>query len=260
MNDRPLVGHQTIFKSLHNQSNEVLDRPEIIIQLPDISTVRWADRADLLKRLDEISSPSERLVTLMKSIFHPYEEPTYEAKMIRKCTIGGALIGFFHGSLIRSQDLHAKYIREHNASVFEHKVLAHRHHFDHLVRNLAIRGWPYAFKSGLLCASASTIAFGTIVYRNDIYLPDWLVGFTTLGAISRCWLGLRGMIGGGMFGVAASVVGFGLAKGYELLVGQSVPQMRYNEHSLWLKRRAASRQIAMKAGQKAFYEISSKLD
>lgn len=259
MNDRPLVGRQTIYKSFFNQSNEVLDRPEIIIQVPDISTVRWADKLEFLKRLDEISSPSERLLTLLKSVFHPYEEATYEAKMIRLSTFGGAVIGFVHGAL-SSRDLHAKYIREHNAAVFEHKVLAHRHHFDHLVKNLAIRGWPYAFKSGLLCAAASTVAFGTIVYRNDIYFPDWLVGFTALGAISRSWLGLRGMIGGGMFGVAASVIGFGCAKGYELFVGQSIPQMRYTEHNLWLERRAALRERAIKAGQDAFYEKSSTLD
>lgn len=260
MNDRPLVGDQTIHRSVFNHSNEVLDNPGIVIQYPEISTVKWADKAEYLRRLDVIESPSQRVLTLIKSVFIPWEEPTYEALMIRTSAFGGGCIGFLHGAIMRSQDLHAKYAREHNASVFEHKVLAHRHHFDYLVKNVSIRAWPYAFKSALLCGAASSIAFGTIVYRSDVHYSDWLVGFTTLGALSRSWLGLRGMIGGGMFGVAASVLGYGVAKGYELFTGQTIPQMRYNEHKNWLERREKLRARAMRVSEDAFREINAKLD
>lgn len=247
-------------RSLNESSNQLLECPDIAIQTPDPSTVYRGDKADYIVRMNNIASPNERLLTLVKSIFNPSGEPTHEAFFIRKVTFTGVVVGFIHGGLMKSQHIHADYIRKHNASVFSNKVLAERHFWDNLVWRIATQGTPYALKSGLLCAAASFTALGSIVYRNDLYLPDWLIGFTTLGSISRCWLGMRGVVGGGMFGVAAGLIGFGLARGFELVTKQSVSQMRYVEHTLWLARQEAKRAAKLRASHEEFSERMQKLN
>lgn len=258
MSDRIIIDG-SFAKAINTDSNELLDCPEIVIQLPDPDTVYRGDKADILQRLNNLESPSERLLTLAKSVFIPYEDPTHEAYLIRTITLAGASIGFIHGGILNSQHIHEDYIRKHNATIFENKAVADRHFWDNLFWRIGSQGLPNAIKAGLLCGAASTTALGSIVYRNELYLPDWLVGFSAIGSLSRCWLGMRGVVGGGMFGVAAGLIGYGLAKCYELVIGKSVSHMRYIEHSLWLERRAAKQEQIHRLGRYDFSERMKKL-
>lgn len=246
---------------LAERSNKDLEAADEIIIVPPREDVQYyKDPIEYINRLDEIESPNHRLITLAKSVFNYREEPTHEASMIRYMFISGAAGGMFYGAFMARHDVTSTFIRNYNASVFEGKYRAKRMYYDRLINGLYSHGLNYGFKTSLLAGSASIISFGSITYRNKLYFPDWLVGFTTLGGLTRLWLGSRAVAVGGLLGAIVGTVGFGVAKGLEYFSSYSVAQMRYLDHHEWSTRRQNQR-IKFLAGQeKQFKQFTDSTD
>lgn len=183
--------------------------------------------------LNEISSPSQRLKELFYSTINISTEPTYQAWWIRKFIIGGAAVGFITGGIIYSQDIQADYIRQHNHAVFEGKYKGNRHFWDTLATRCAGRGMKYGFRSAALLTAAATIGISTITYRSKLYLPDWIIGYTALGAISRLWVGPRKMVAGSVICLGIGMFAFGFLRLMEVSTGISISEMEYLSHAQW---------------------------
>lgn len=217
------------------KSNKDLEAADEVIIMPPKEDVQYyKDPIEYINRLDKIESPNQRLITLTKSIFNFKEESTHEAYLIRYMFLSGALGGMLFGAFMSKNDVTSSFIRSYNASVFEGKYRAKRMYYDRLISGLFSHGLNHCFKTSLLTGSAGIISFGSITYRNKLYFPDWLIGFTTLGGLSRLWLGSRAVAVGGLLGAIVGTFGFGIAKGLEAFSGYSVSQMRYLEHHEWL--------------------------
>lgn len=222
-----------------DNKNIFIDIADEVIQVPRRDEVQLKDPEILMKRLQDLQSPSERLRHFFWSMVNFKDQQTHESYYIACMTVTGTTAGWLFGGLAGSKHIHAEYARRHNASVFDGKYRAERHHFDNFVYRIFRRGMKYGVGTGLLCASSGILTFGSINYRNQLYYPDWAIGFATLGAITRCWLGLRGVTAGGVLGLAIGTFGYGLARGFEKLSGQSVTQLRYLNHVEYLRKREA---------------------
>lgn len=223
-------------------SNKILEvGPEDFVAPPDPSLVTTlkGDPTKLYNRIGELQTPNERLCLLLKSLFNPIEEPTHEAYAIRSMVICGAFVGLVFGGILRSPQAHDDYIRLHNASVFDNKHAARRHYYDSFINTVVRRGIDFGFKLSLLAGSAGIITYGSIAYRDKLYLPDWLIGFGTLGGVSRLWLGSRAVAAGAVIGATGGLIGFGIAKGMESFSGSTATQLRQLNHDRWARNQAS---------------------
>lgn len=219
-----------------NTGSVYIDEADSAIIVPTREEVEIRDPDEYLKRLSEMQSPEDRLSELLVSIFDPTNVPTHESLYIRTMAFMGCASGWIYGGILKNSDLAAEYARKFNHATYEGRTLARKHYTDHYLYTVAGRGIKHAIGGGLLCGSAGLVAFGSMTYRNKLYYPDWAVGFTTLGALSRFWsLGHRGAIGGGCFGLIGGTIGYGLAKMYEKVLGKSVSEMRYFRHKEYLE-------------------------
>lgn len=223
-------------------SNMAFDIAPSVIVVPDYEVVKGTfSEEELISRLDRLQSPKERLKQLfLTTIDLSAHDVTHESQWIRQTTFCGFGVGMLFGGILNSQDYHDDYIRKHNADVFEGKYRGNRHFWDSLFYRVIGRGSKMGLKAGLLCGTATFIALGSINYRNRLYYPDWLVGFTALGGLSRLWLGARAVAVGGLCGFVASLIGYGLGRCSELFTGQKVTYFRTLSHTAWLEQREAT--------------------
>lgn len=221
-------------------SNYVVDRADEVITAPKPEDARDYQSPEVyMNRLSSLEEPKDRLKALFTSLVDFQNEPTHEAEMIRHMSIVGTMVGGFFGGLLNSQGAHDRYRRLHNASVFDNQYRGNRHFWDTLLVGVVSKGLKHGVQCFLLTTSVGLIGFGSIAYRNKLYLPDYLVGFGTLGAITRLWLGSRAMLAGAGFGFAIGIFAYGFGKGFELLTGESIAQIRLRNHSQWLVAREA---------------------
>lgn len=212
-----------------------------------IGTPSYEEALDLetpeerIRRLDTIQTPMERLKELFVNTMNPRaHDLMHEALWIRAMALNGFVGGLFYGGILTSKGAHADYQRQHNAEVFEGRYRGNRHFWDTLITRCFSRGLKYGVRTCLLTSATGFICLGSIAYRNKLYLPDWIIGFTTIGGLSRLWLGSRAVAFGGLLGAAAGLVGYGLAYSFECASGRDVTYFRSIHHSEWLQRREAT--------------------
>lgn len=194
-----------------------------------------------ISRLANMQSPSERLKDLfINTINFRAHDVSHEARWIRIMAANGALFGMLYGGVLNSQGAHADYQRKHNADVFEGKFRANRHFWDTLILRCASKGLKFGFRTGILMGLTGFISFGSITYRDKLYFPDWIVSFTTLGGLSRLWLGSRAVAVGGLGGFVGGLLGYGVARSIELFSGHQVTYFRRLYHTEWLESRQAT--------------------
>jgi hypothetical protein len=239
--------------------NEFFDTADDVIIVPNIEDIRIKDPEVYMRRLETIQSPRERLLEFLKSQFDLSYEPTHEAVYIRIMGLTGLMFGWLLGGMARTRHTFEDLRRQHNASVFDGHHRAKRYIMDNYVYTSIRKGARVGLGSCLLCSSAGLIGFGTIIYRDRLYLPDWLVGFGTLGAVSRCWLGTRGVVFGAGMGVLAGAFGYGYARFMEISTGKSIAEMRYMTHVEYARKRQIQLDRYHKARQETDLEMLSKV-
>jgi hypothetical protein len=215
------------------------DLADEVVTVPKAEDIRVIDPEVYLKRLSDIDTPNERLIEFIKSQFYPPAQATHEVTYIRMMGFAGLAFGWLFGGISRSKRMFEQFQQQHNASVFDNKHRANRLYVDNYFYTTIRRGAKYGIGAGLFCSTAGMIGFGSITYRNQLYLPDWLIGFGTFGAVTRCWLGLRGVVFGAGIGLIGGTLGYGCAKFLELTSGKSVTQLRYLNHVDYLQKRQA---------------------
>jgi len=235
-------------------SNQTLDLAPEVIVVPDPKLVRsLQDPADAATRFEGLT-PRERLYGLLQSLVQPPyfgATPPFEVRLIHSVTYSSFIVGYLVGALLRTGDLQSSYARKHNAAVFEGNYRARRHYFDNMILQVARRGFPFALKVSLFSSSAVLACCSSIAYRNDIFLPDFVVGFATVGGLSRLWLGSRAVAFGAGFGSASALILYSCLKAFEAVTGQNIATLRLIDHSLWLeKREVRLRQMQEHAEQK----------
>ena len=222
-----------------NDRGEFFDLADEVIQLPDVADARIRDPEVYMMRLALMQSPRERLIEYLKSQFIFYQDTTHEVVTTRSMGLVGLSFGWLFGGIYKSRHLFEDFQRQHNASVFDSRYRGQRLYFDNFIYHTIRKGTKFGVGSGLLCYSVGFLAFGSLSYRNELYLPDWLVGFATIGAISRCNLGLRGLVFGTGIGLFGGCLGYGIAALLIAGSGKSVAEMKYMNHMEYLKKRQA---------------------
>lgn len=211
-------------------SNWLFDNADKYVKPPDIKDLRVKNPDDYIQRLDEITAPKERLKKLFISTIDPTNEPTYEAFWIRRFAMVGFAGGFFAGFFFNTADIHQDYVRKHNSSVFDSKYVGNRHFWDTLVYRGSGRGFRYGIRSALVATAAATIGTCSVVYRDKLHYPDWLIGYPLLGALSRLWLGPRAMAAGAGIWLVLGSFSYGMFRLLEKATGISVSELEYHSH------------------------------
>lgn len=222
--------------------NQFYDRADEVVTPPERDGLVARDPEFYMSRLREITTPGQQMKEFVLSVFNPYNDnATHEGLFVRSMALYGLTFGWIVGGLLDSKHLHTEYARQHNASVFDGNYRAKRHRYDTLVLTVARRGMPLAFKSSLMALGAGFIGFGSISFRNRLYYPDWVAGCAALGALSRCWLGTRGVVAGAGFGILGGTIGYAMARASEISSGMSVAELRYQEEMQFAQKRRALR-------------------
>lgn len=245
-------------------SNKPLEKAAEVIIVPRVEDLDpYATPEDLVNRLNQLEQPWDRVKTLLKNYIDIRSEATHEAKWLREVTITTLLAGGFLGALANSRGVHEDYIRKHNAAVFNNQYVGNRHFYDTLLSGLFPKVVRYGVRSCALVTSVSLLSVSSLTYRGKLYAPDWIVGYTAIGALSRLWLGPRAMAVGGLIGSFASLFSIGVVKCLELGTGFSLSRMRLLNHYSWVEAREAKHQEFILAHQKVYDERfpdSFKLD
>uniref|UniRef100_A0A6G1SPD4 Complex I assembly factor TIMMDC1, mitochondrial n=1 Tax=Aceria tosichella TaxID=561515 RepID=A0A6G1SPD4_9ACAR len=243
----------------YNNRNEFLEIADEVIAVPNIEDAKIRDPEIYMKRLSDINTPRERLIEFFKSQFDLTSDVTHEVVTTRMMGFSGLMFGWLLGGLSKSRHIFEDFQRQHNASVFDNEHRARRLRFDNYVYNILRRGAKYGVGSCLLCYSVGLIGYGSISYRNRLYMPDWLVGFGTLGAITRCFLGLRGVAFGTGLGLLGGTFAYGFASLAELGSGKSVAELRYLNHMEYIQKRQARLNRVYKLRSQVDQEKLSKI-
>lgn len=237
-------------------SNLFIDDVEAYTTTPNPEDVgQLRDPQDYMIKLNEIASPTDRLIMLAKSVITPWTQPTHEAYHIRTSGGLGLMVGTLFGGFLNNKHNHEDYVRRHNASVFEGQFRGNRHFWDFFISSVMAKGLKTGFRTACLTTSASVIAFSSIVYRNELYQPDWLIGFAGLGGLSRLWIGTRGVAAGALLGLCAGFAGYGLARSIETMSGSNVSELGYRHHVEWVSRREQERRF----NQIKHYDMQEKM-
>lgn len=240
-------------------NNDFFDLADEVIQYHSREDVTIKDPEFYMKRLSEIQSPRERLTVFFKSQLNFNDDPTHEAVFVRSMGISGLAFGWLFGGISKTRNLTEDYQRRYNAAVFDGHHRMKRQYVDTYVYTTIRRGAKYGVGSFLLCTSAGIIGLGSITYRNQLYMPDWLVGFAALGAASRSWLGLRGIVAGAGLGVMGGLIGYGVARASELFTGRTMSQLRYLNHMEYLKKREATYERIQRHRKRTDQEMLDKI-
>lgn len=250
-----------LFDLINTKDNTALDIAEQVIRVPDPKDVNIKDPEELMRRIDDITSPSGRIKELFLSLIDPFDyNSTHEADVIKFYAITGILGGLVYGGLIRETDLTASYTRRFNAATFDGKHHMRRHLTDTYFLDFFGRGTRWAIYGGLLTGSAATVSMSSIVYRNDLYYPDWAVGYSLLGAASRFWsLGVRGAIGGASFGLAAGTLLYLVSRANLALRGQSVAETKYLHYKEFAEKKKYERKLYRQAQEESALERIRKM-
>lgn len=216
-----------------------LDDAERFLRVPKGEDVTYdRDPLDFVIKLNEIEQPIQRLYQFLYSYFNIDDGSlNLESQFVRTMTLAGFLGGASYGALVNTEMIRSRFIRKHNASVFENKYDAQRKYKDYLITRIGSRALKAGIKCGLVVTSAGFISFGSIAYRGELYAPDWLIGFTTLGIASRFSLGPRAWLVGGGAGLTIGALSFGCAKFTEFLTGYTSSQLAYLNYTNWLEGR-----------------------
>lgn len=240
------------------RTSHLLEMADEVIIVPEAGDVtQYRDRDQTLARLNELEKPRDRLIQLYKSAFDPRVQPVHESLWIRKFTLMGFFAGMAVGGVLRSPDIHQTYQRRHNADVFDSRYRGNRHFYDTLIRGVVGRGLRAGISISVLLTAFSSLTLGSVVYRGDLYLPDWIIGTATIGALSRLWIGTRGMVAGGIIGASGGLMCFGLTRGLEYLSGSSVSHMRYLHQLEYTKASQARLRRNQAAAEEPIKEIFS---
>lgn len=242
-----------------DNKNEFFEIADEVIAIPAKDDVQLRDPEVYKKRLADIHSPRERLIEFAKSHFDITSNTTHEVFYTRAMGLSGLMFGWLFGGLSKSRHIFEDFQRKHNAEVFDTEYRLRRLRFDNYVYTTIKRGTKFGVGSCLLCYSAGLIGFGSISYRNELYMPDWLIGFGALGGVSRCWLGLRGVVFGTGMGLLGGSLAFGYAKLTEVMGGMSVAQLRYLNHLEYVNKREARLNRAYRARAETDLEKISKI-
>lgn len=243
-------------------TNKILESAPEVVKVPYVGQAsRTPTQSEhFYHKLEDISTPSQRLAYLFYSFIDIRAIPTQEAQTIRHLSYLGAGAGLIWGGIFMSPGAHQEYIRKHNASVFQGNFRANRHFWDTLVVNVVRRGFKWAVRASALTTSAGFIAFGSIAYRDRLYMPDWLLGFAFLGALSRTWLGPKAMAAGACLGLAGGSAAFALVRLSELATGLSVTEQRRMRQDDWFRSRQHRRLFHQQTGQDYFNEQIAGMD
>lgn len=207
-----------------------------------------------LSRMEELQSPAQRVAVIFTSMLNPMEKATHESQWIGKMVLTSFFGGMLYGGIFKAIDIRDKFLRVHNTHVYDNKYLAERAYKDGFVYGTIAKGMKYAVGASLFAGCSGFLIFGSMAYRNRLYLPDWLAGFTVIGAASRFMLGPRGMAVGGLFGLPVGLLCYGLARGVEIATGVTVPQRRLMNHKQYLAECEAKRRKCVLSGQREFIE------
>lgn len=217
-------------------------RPTLPVDLSD---------EECFNTLNKISSPTERLVLLAKSVVGINQAPTYEGDQIRSAMMIAFGAGMITAGFLSSSDYHKEYQRKYNAAVFEGKHISQRRYFDTLFLNVVSRGFSTAIRASLLTGSALFIGHGSATVRGYVSASDYLIGGSVLGALSRTWLGPNKMLAGAFFGLLGGTICWGVIKGATTLSDISIPQIAYESHMEHVhKHREEHRRRAIAAEEK----------
>lgn len=225
--------------SIDKELNIYLDAGPKYIHTPSGKDVLpSSDPLDFTDRLNQIDTPYSRLLIFINNCFditNPYVTP--EAGFVRIMALSGALGGMTYGGIMNNQMIRERFIRKHNKAAFDGQHIAQRKYHDYLVSRTLSRGFKYGVHGAILTGSAGMIAFSSIIYRDRIYAPDWLLGFAAFGTLHRFTLGPKAWIFGAGAGTVAGMIALGLAYTIEFVGGTSVSQLRYLNHTDWLRKR-----------------------
>lgn len=226
-------------------ASTTLEQCKLEVQAPltakQIQEEQLADQESYIARIRDIERPATRFKIFLKSIVDLSEPPTHEALEVRQWYFLGFITGGVLGGILKNQNAHQEYVRRHNADIFEGKYRANRAYWDTLLQSIFRRGFRYGLVTSTLVGTSSLICYGSIVYRGRIHMPDWILGFGTMGALSRLWIGPRGMVAGGVISSFIGLLSSGIFSSLESASGTSMQQRIYEHHFEWLKQKESLR-------------------
>lgn len=228
-------------KLFDKSANELYERgPEVIATVEQQDAVPGWNPGNERIRLEEITTPKERIIILLKSYFDIRQhDSTDQANLAREATLGAFVLGMGYGAFIKSNDVREQFIRTHNASIFNHKYTANFKYIDTMILNITSRSFKYGFRAGASVGLLTLLYEGSIAIRSELYAPDWILGTAIFGGLTRLWLGPRAVAFGSLMGSAVGSLFFGLnwlAYRMNPLSVSEINNLRYQE---WVKKRDA---------------------
>lgn len=235
-------------------SNILVDHARTYLEVPKKAReLEIIDPDVFLQRTSNSESGWERTRILLDSLSLMNPE-THEARLLRDTFIYGSAGGLFYGAFIRTSDAQQRFIRKHNAAVFEGKFLGVRKYKDTLITECVGFGLKYMVRNGLLCFIGGCSIVLPLTYRNEARCLDLAASCGIFGAITRIWLGGRATLVGSVLGSIVGIGSYAFIKTAESMSGKSYAQYRALEHQVWRERNELTIKACRKFREKQLYK------
>nr|XP_028582717.1 complex I assembly factor TIMMDC1, mitochondrial [Podarcis muralis] len=182
-----------------------LSRPE-----PPGSGSGWERVRELFRR-DELNRYPEETVNIIKATF---------------C---GGIVGMVYGGVPGFINAKRRYIEQSQGEIFHNRLDAARTAHRAATRGFIRYGWRWGWRVAAFVAIFNTVSTAMSAYRDKNALSHFAIAGGCTGALFRMHLGLRGLVGGSLFGTLLGVPAGALLMSMQKFAGETLIERRKRE-------------------------------
>ncbi|KAH0624921.1 hypothetical protein JD844_032850 [Phrynosoma platyrhinos] len=164
----------------------------------------------------------------LKELFRRDELNQYpeETVNIVKASFSGGIIGFIYGGIPGFIYAKKRYIEQSEGEIYHNRLDAVQSAHRAAIRGFIRYGWRWSWRVAAFVAIFNTVSTGLTAYRDKNALSNFAIAGVCTGGLFRMHLGLRGLVGGSIFGALLGIPAGGLLMAVQNLAGETVLERR----------------------------------
>ncbi|NXA35194.1 TIDC1 factor, partial [Eudromia elegans] len=153
------------------------------------------------------------------------ELPEETVNIVRSAFTGG-LLGWLYGGLPAFRRARSDFIERSHGELFQGRVDALQSAQHAGLRSFIRYGWRWSWRVAAFVAIFNTVSTGLSVYRDKTAISNFAAAGAFTGGLFRMHLGLQGLVGGSVFGIAFGIPAGGLLVMLQRAAGETLQEKR----------------------------------
>ncbi|XP_042316114.1 complex I assembly factor TIMMDC1, mitochondrial [Sceloporus undulatus] len=174
-----------------------------LAERPEPPDSGWGRLSELFRR-DELNRYPEETVNIVKASF------------------SGGIVGLIYGGIPGFIYAKKRYIEQSEGEIYHNRLDAVQSAHRAAIRGFIRYGWRWSWRVAAFVAIFNTVSTGLSAYRDKNALSHFAIAGVCTGGLFRMHLGLRGLVGGSIFGALLGIPAGGLLMAMQNLAGETL--------------------------------------